>query len=176
MIKMEKSVLRKQIIEKRLGFSNTKKLAAKNHILAHLAESEHFLKADFIGIFYPAGGEIDLTELITLYPDKIFGYPKIVNDKIMYLQVDANTKLKKVGFGLHEPQFGFDITSKLELCLVPALGITQNHYRLGYGKGYFDKFFKLHQNIYKIGIIYEGETVDFEPKGYDIPLDDYIAG
>ena len=33
-------------------------------------EEEHFLKADFVGIFYPTQNEMDLTPLIEKYPDK----------------------------------------------------------------------------------------------------------
>ncbi|SRR5690606_33181668 len=173
---MNKSELRKLIVEKRTGISSKQKLESKQRIIEQLKEDEHFLKADFVGLYYPAHQEMDITELIMLYPNKVFAYPKIVNDKIMYLQIDKNTELKSSSFGVKEPIYGFDITSKLEVILVPALGMTQNNYRLGYGKGYFDKFFKVYPNAYKIGIIYEGEEVTFEPTSFDVPLDSYFKG
>lgn len=173
---MNKSELRKLIVEKRTGISSKQKLESKQRIIEQLREDEHFLKADFVGLYYPAHQEMDITELIMLYPNKVFAYPKIVNDKIMYLQIDKNTELKSSSFGVKEPIYGFDITSKLEVILVPALGMTQNNYRLGYGKGYFDKFFKVYPNAYKIGIIYEGEEVTFEPTSFDVPLDSYFKG
>ncbi|CDR30102.1 Probable 5-formyltetrahydrofolate cyclo-ligase [Acholeplasma oculi] len=173
---MNKSELRKLIVEKRTGISSKQKLESKQRIIEQIKEDEHFLKADFVGLYYPAHQEMDITELIMLYPNKVFAYPKIVNDKIMYLQIDKNTELKSSSFGVKEPIYGFDITSKLEVILVPALGMTQNNYRLGYGKGYFDKFFKVYPNAYKIGIIYEGEEVTFEPTSFDVPLDSYFKG
>ena len=39
--------------------------------------------------------------------------------------------LKKSSFGVSEPSYGFDITSKLEVVIVPALGMTKDNYRLG---------------------------------------------
>lgn len=173
---MNKSELRKLIVEKRTGISSKQKLESKQRIIEQLKEDEHFLKADFVGLYYPAHQEMDITEIIMLYPNKVFAYPKIVNDKIMYLQIDKNTELKSSSFGVKEPIYGFDITSKLEVILVPALGMTKNNYRLGYGKGYFDKFFKVYPNAYKIGIIYEGEEVTFEPTSFDVPLDSYFKG
>lgn len=171
-----KKVLRKQIMDARLGISDVKKVEAKTKVIQQLSEEEHFLKADFIGIYYPIKNEIDLTELIEKYPDKVFAFPKIVNEKIQFLQVDQQMSFKKSNFGVPEPLYGFDITSKLEVVIVPALGMTKDNYRLGYGKGYYDKFFKVYQNPYKIGIIYEQEEVSFEPQPYDIPLDTYFKG
>jgi|SRR5690554_1676878 len=173
---MDKQTLREQIREKRKTFDDQRKKAAKNQVIQALSEDEHFLKADFVGIYHPGHGEMNLTELIEIYPNKIFGYPKIVNDKIMYLQVDKNTVLKRTSFGIYEPQFGFDITDKLEVVIVPSLGLTESRYRLGYGKGYFDRFFKQYANVYKIGVIYEGEIVSFEPSSNDVQMDDYFVG
>lgn len=171
-----KKVLRKQIMDARLEISEKRRIEAANKVLQQLSEEEHFLKADFIGIFYPLKNEIDLTGLIEKYPDKVFAFPKIVNEKIQFLQVDQQMSFKKSNFGVQEPIYGFDITSKLEVVIVPALGMTKDNYRLGYGKGYYDKFFKVYQNPYKIGIIYEQEEVSFEPQPYDIPLDTYFKG
>jgi len=171
-----KKVLRKQIMDARTGISKTRSVEATNKVLQLLSEEEHFLKADFIGIYYPIKNEIDLTSLIEKYPDKVFAFPKIVNEKIQFLQVDQQMSFKKSNFGVLEPLYGFDITSKLEVVIVPALGMTKDNYRLGYGKGYYDKFFKVYQNPYKIGIIYEQEEVSFEPQPYDIPLDTYFKG
>ena len=171
-----KKELRTQIIEKRQGISEAERKKAAENIIQQLSEDEHFLKADFIGIYYPTKNEMDLTSLIDMYPDKIFAYPKIVNEKIQFLQVDKNIDLKKSSFGVSEPNYGFDITSKLEVVVVPALGMTKDNYRLGYGKGYYDKFFKVYQNPYKIGIIYAHEEVSFEPQAYDIALDTYFMG
>ena len=171
-----KKVLREQIVKARLGMSEQQIKIAQEKVIAQLKEEEHFLKADFVGIFYPTRNEMDLTSLIDLFPDKIFAYPKIVNEKIQFLQVDKKIELKKSSFGVTEPSYGFDITSKLEVVIVPALGMTKENYRLGYGKGYYDKFFKVYQNPYKIGIIYEQEQVSFENQAWDVPLDTYLMG
>src|SRR5690554_520816 len=171
-----KKVLRQQIIEKRLGISQSDQIKAQTNIINQLSEEEHFLKADFIGIFYPTKNEMDITSLIDKYPNKIFAYPKIVNEKIQFLQVDSHIDMKKSSFGVFEPSYGFDITSKLEVVIVPALGMTKDNYRLGYGKGYYDKFFKVYQNPHKIGIIYAHEEVTFNSEPWDVALDDYLKG
>ena len=124
-----KKALRQDIIQKRLAKSQTDILNAQNHIIKQLSESEHFLKAEFIGIFYPTKQEMDLTSLIDKYPNKVFAYPKIVNEKIQFLQSDKNIEMKISSFGVSEPAYEFDITSRLEVVLVPALGMTKDNYR-----------------------------------------------
>ncbi len=173
---MNKSTLRKEILKNRLLINDADRIQAQHNIIKQLLEEEHFLKATFVGIFYPTKNEIDLSELITMFPDKIFAYPKVVNERIMYLQLDKHTTFFQTKFGVNEPKYGFDITAKLEVILVPALGMTKSNYRLGYGKGFFDKFFKIYPNAYKIGIIYETEVIEFSPLSYDVALDTYIKG
>ncbi|MCM1023781.1 MAG: 5-formyltetrahydrofolate cyclo-ligase [Prevotella sp.] len=40
------------------------------------------------------------------------------------------------------------------LCIVPALLYDRYGYRLGYGKGYYDRFLSAHPNMHRVGICY----------------------
>ncbi len=39
-------------------------------------------------------------------------------------------------------------------CVVPALVYDRDGFRLGYGKGYYDRFLSAHKNMYRVGICY----------------------
>lgn len=39
-------------------------------------------------------------------------------------------------------------------CVVPALVYDREGFRLGYGKGYYDRFLSAHKNMYRVGICY----------------------
>ena len=39
-------------------------------------------------------------------------------------------------------------------CIVPALVYDRYGYRLGYGKGYYDRFLSAHKNMFRVGIGY----------------------
>lgn len=62
------------------------------------------------------------------------------------------------------------------ICIVPALAYDRYGYRLGYGKGYYDRFLSAHSDIFKIGIGYCCCTeTKFSHGRYDIPVDFLIT-
>lgn len=60
--------------------------------------------------------------------------------------------------------------------LVPGLVFSPEGYRVGYGGGYYDRFFSKNRETYKIGICFEMQIAPEVPKGkYDIPVDYIIT-
>lgn len=171
-----KSDLRKIIINKRKSNLDEQNNAAKLHILAELSKNSTFLDARLIGIYFPLSVEIDLRDLIEMYPNKTFAFPKIVDDKMIFIAYNKNTEFKLSAFNVYEPVGLDDVSDKLDLVIVPALAMNKRNYRLGFGKGYFDKFFNKHPKPYKIGIIYKDEEIDFKEEDHDIALDCYLMG
>lgn len=47
-----------------------------------------------------------------------------------------------------------------ELVLVPGLMFSQDGYRLGRGKGYFDRYLKKHPKVETLGVAYQIQVVD----------------
>ena len=63
-------------------------------------------------------------------------------------------------------------TSKIEVVFVPLLAFDTNGNRVGYGKGFYDKFLsECHPNTIKIGLsLFEAETAIEDVISNDIPL------
>ena len=40
------------------------------------------------------------------------------------------------------------------VCIVPALAYDMDGFRLGYGKGYYDRFLSAHKGLYNVGVEY----------------------
>ena len=51
------------------------------------------------------------------------------------------------------------------LCIIPALSFDMNGYRLGYGKGYYDRFLSKFKGL-KIGLCYGGCVCEELPHGH----------
>ena len=60
-----------------------------------------------------------------------------------------------------------------DVVLAPCVGFTRDGYRLGYGRGYFDRWMALHPGVTAIGIAWSGSEIDaaaFEVQPHDQPL------
>lgn len=149
------------------------KLIKEKIICQKIAKDENFRLAKVIGVYYPFGSEVDISSLI--HEDAVFAYPKIIGDKMEFIAVNKKTKWIKSSFGVYEPKNGKIVSNKIDLLLISTLAKNKNNYRLGYGKGYYDKFIKLYQPKRKIGILFDNYQLDFMEDLWDIALDYYIS-
>lgn len=88
--------------------------------------------------------------------------------------LDEDTELVPNGFGIPEPAAGETVPAdETDIVLLPLLAFDQRGYRVGYGKGYYDKFLEgCREDVIKIGLSYfePVECID-DGTGYDVPLD-----
>ncbi len=90
-----------------------------------------------------------------------------------YLLTD-NTKFKKNSYNIPEPIDGIEVpVSKIEVVFVPLLAYDKNGNRVGYGKGFYDKFLsKCNPGTIKIGLsLFEPEATIEDISVTDIKLD-----
>jgi 5-formyltetrahydrofolate cyclo-ligase len=85
-----------------------------------------------------------------------------------------NTKIKKNTYNIPEPIDGIEIkSSQLEVVFVPLLAFDNLGHRIGYGKGFYDRFLiSCKPETLKIGLsFFEAEGKAFEASRNDIKLD-----
>jgi len=92
---------------------------------------------------------------------------------IHFLLTD-NTKIKKNEYSIPEPVDGIEVlTSKIEVVFVPLLAFDTNGNRVGYGKGFYDKFLsECKPETIKIGLsFFEAEEIITDIFESDVKLD-----
>jgi 5-formyltetrahydrofolate cyclo-ligase len=85
-----------------------------------------------------------------------------------------NTKIRKNQYNIPEPVDGIEVPdSKIEVVFVPLLAFDKHGNRIGYGKGFYDKFlFQCNPGTIKIGLsFFEAEPVCNDIFESDIRLD-----
>lgn len=90
-----------------------------------------------------------------------------------YLLTDS-TKIKKNNYGIPEPLDGIEIQpSQIEVVFVPLLAFDRDGNRVGYGKGFYDRFLKdCKPETIKIGLsFFEPDSSWIESSDEDIKLD-----
>jgi 5-formyltetrahydrofolate cyclo-ligase len=102
-------------------------------------------------------------------------FPKtdFAQTKLQALEVDKQTVFEMNHAGIGEPVDGEVIyPDELDMVFVPMLAYDKKGFRVGYGKGFYDRY--LHQcksNVIKVGFSYfEPEECIPEVNEFDIPL------
>ncbi len=157
-------------------FANLKEqdlIKRKQEIIKFLKINPQFITAKKVGIYYPLIGEIDLTSLLVLYPEKQFYFPKTENKDLTFREVNDLKELQLGKFGLKEPTLLHKKEQFIDLYLVPCVATTKN-YRIGHGAGYYDRYFKNHFG-YKIGIVHQAmKNLDVDVEVHDIAMDEIL--
>lgn len=86
---------------------------------------------------------------------------------------NLKTELVPHPYGMLEPSETSPIfpTEHLQLIVVPGIAFDRNGYRLGYGKGFYDRFLTKCSHAVAIGLAYRVQLVeDTFPQAWDVPV------
>lgn len=100
--------------------------------------------------------------------------------EIILCEIHGFDELKPNKMGILEPRADIiRIANRkdIDMAIVPGAVFDKEGNRIGYGAGYYDKFFSsLKKDIVKIGICYDFQLVDFAPSSpHDVPMDYIIT-
>ncbi len=104
-------------------------------------------------------------------------YPLIIkqsgNNEMMAIIVNDHTLFETNKYGIAEPINGFSrLGVEIDMVMVPLLCFDTNGYRVGYGKGYYDRFLSTcRKDCIKIGFSYFAPVDEIEDiDQFDIKL------
>jgi 5-formyltetrahydrofolate cyclo-ligase len=120
------------------------------------------------------------------FPHVRISLPKMKGDELENIYFEGLHQLKKNKWGILEPEQGVPTpTEKIDMVIVPLLAFDEKGHRVGYGKGFYDRFLaQCRKNCQRIGISFFSATTLIEdiddndirltscinPSGYDIFL------
>ena len=172
---MDKSTLRNELKRKRkenFAFSSS----LSNIIISKVISHPKYIQSKKVGIYVSKEDEVNTLPLLTsaLKEKQVF-VPKVVGDSMIMVRIHSIDELHLGSFNILEPEDNIDASS-LDLMIVPMLGYDDQKHRIGYGKGYYDRYFITHPNMYKLGLSYASQHVDTTyPNKNDIPLDEILT-
>ncbi|RRO15307.1 5-formyltetrahydrofolate cyclo-ligase [Flavobacteriaceae bacterium 14752] len=94
-----------------------------------------------------------------------------------FLLTDA-TAIKENAWGIPEPQEGLEVpVNKIDVVFVPLLAFDRHGHRVGYGKGFYDRFLRqCRGNTLKIGLsFFDALDSTLTPNAHDVALDGVIT-
>lgn len=155
---MKKREIRQLYLEKRKTLSEqevtlwSQNITAK--VLQNLTVEQHYIHL-FASLKKQV--EVDTYPLVEALwkRDKKPVVPKIISThQLVHYQWNPQTKMTVNAWGIPEPEAGEKILpEQLDVVLVPLLAIDQQGQRVGYGKGFYDRFLAAcNSNVLKIGL------------------------
>jgi 5-formyltetrahydrofolate cyclo-ligase len=167
---MDKKVLRKQMIHQRNQLTQAEIERSSQSIVEQIEKLDTFKNATCIASFKAFSSEIDLSKLT--HKKAYFAYPKVEEDGIHFYKDDGTVKYKTSRFGIEEIENGENVDQEIDFMIVPALAIDHHLYRVGYGKGFYDRFLSQFRPKTVIGVIYTFQYVkQIDHSTYDQKLD-----
>ena len=179
-LKEQKQELRRDLLKKREGIAREAKEKMDNRILALFTSLISYRYSDTLLLYYPTKGEVDTRPLIkkALKAGKRVALPVCLDtESVMeYYFIRSENDLETGKYGIPAPKkncekFDKDDEHKGMIIVVPALAFDKEGYRLGYGKGYYDRYIN-EISATSIGLVYSDFVMDKLPRGrFDISVD-----
>lgn len=159
---MNKEALRKEYTNIRKNIKN--KSYKDNKIFNKIINSKIYKESNVVALYHSLNSEVDTINLIKyMLKDKKQVYlPKVLNDTDM--EFYKITMLEDIDYknnlGIYEPSINQDKLNKylLDLIIIPGICFDKNKNRIGFGKGYYDKYMEDIKAI-KVALSYEEQVV-----------------
>ncbi|MBR5637093.1 MAG: 5-formyltetrahydrofolate cyclo-ligase [Pseudobutyrivibrio sp.] len=146
--------------------------------LKALLESD-FERANIFLCFYPFGSEVDVLLLYKHLLEKgkelYFPVSDKGNHQLIFRRVSNLSSDFHLGaYDIMEPNDDLPVYNNDSDAVVftPGLVFDTNLNRLGYGAGYYDRFFHQHSDVIKIGLCFNSQiNNEIIPEEHDVPMD-----
>lgn len=179
-IKEEKNALRAVYSQRRADMDIERKKKLDEKIINKFMSLATYRYAHTLLLYYPVKNEIDVIPIIenALASGKRVALPRCeAKGSVMYYHyINSLDDLVDGRFGIKEPREDAELFDRENLggpcaVIIPALAYDRSGYRLGYGKGFYDRYFSS-PGISTVGLIYSDFLAAKLPHGrYDIAVD-----
>src|SRR5574344_294851 len=143
--------LRKNIINKK----NTLE------VQKNLYNNKRFINSYKVLIYVSNKEEIDTYEIIKkcfILKKEVY-VPKCIDNNIYFYKINNLNELVLGSFNIYEPTTNILFNNEDSICIIPGIAFDKNLYRIGYGRGFYDRFLANYKG-YKIGLTLDELIID----------------
>ncbi len=181
----EKAQIRSRILAARGALAKEECAQRSALICEKFLQSDEYLNAETLFLYKAYNNEVDTDAIFkkAVSDGKIVCYPKseIVDGMpdLRFYMVDDLSLLSEGYKGIYEPD-GKDegrlFTKSADVCVAPGVAFDRMCHRIGYGKGFYDKYLSDNPQKTVIALAYDMQIVDdFEPDDNDRNADMVIT-
>lgn len=162
---MPKRSLRSQLLARRRALSHDSWLMSSRLAQQNLLSLEEYRQAECIALYAAVHNETDTAEILqaAFGAGKRVLYPAVCGAHMVFRLVEGLNTLQEGAFGILEPcAIGTDHQAdEADLIVVPGVAFDLTGHRIGYGKGFYDRF--LHhpgRKAHLVGLCHDFQVID----------------
>lgn len=172
---MKKNLLRKLISKKLNSISREERSIIEKKIQNNLFKSKVWNQADSVGITMSSSSEWDTKEIIKrAWKENKYVYIPKITTQMAFQQLKNFDELHKGKYDLLEIRHERRKVdkSKIDLLIVPGIAFNLEGYRLGFGKGYYDRYLN-DFNKQSVSLLFEEIQLlkELPVENHDLPVD-----
>ena len=182
---LTKAELRRQALERRAALPAELRRTFSERIHRHVLAHPWVQQAERVHIYCSFGTEVETHELCQqlLQYGKRVAVPIVAGTELLHAWISPKTHFQPNSWGIPEPVVTPDELlsaealqlSTRDVVLVPVVAYDRWLYRLGYGRGYYDRFLR-RVRAHRIGLAFSVQAVERLPhEPHDIALDAIIT-
>jgi len=147
-------------------------------IIQKVLSHSQYQQAHTIGIYVSLPQEVNTIPIIefALLSHRVC-VPRVQGDIMDFYEITSLNELQEGHFHVLEPTTPYQVQPQdIDLMIIPMLAYDDAKYRVGYGKGYYDKYMRNGFQGYKLGLAFSFQYVDhIMVDQYDVPLDEILT-
>jgi 5-formyltetrahydrofolate cyclo-ligase len=179
-----KQTVRKRLLAARDDSPKEYRDRASEEISRKLLDADWYAESERIFVYAAIRREVDLSAFIRqAWADgKELYFPKVCGDTMEFYRADSFSELTPGAFGVPEPVSTEPVLRMIPFLtpiLVPGVAFSRDNHRIGYGKGYYDRYLLANQKnkrLAAIGVAFSFQIVDgFETEPTDYPVQTVVT-
>lgn len=126
-------------------------------ICERILTAEEYRQAKVVYAYYPLGNEASLLPVMEdcLKSGRKLALPKVNGADMDFFQITELSQVEEGCFHVMEPTTTRKVQETQALVLTPGVAFDRTGNRLGYGKGFYDRYFAQYPGLLRMGVAYD---------------------
>ena len=166
----QKQQLRRELKNRRDALTRHQLVLGSEKITSQVMVHPRFQSANTVFIYLSFASEVRTQALIErlLEEGKTIAVPKIIDkEKMLSVAFHGWDDLITAELGILTPESAKPLNTHYDLVITPGLGFTQRGERIGFGAGYYDRWFAKNSFNYSIALAFDEQIVA------ELPVDEF---
>ena len=179
-LKRAKRALRREVLALRDALPQADRVERSRRIADRLLALPELAEVRTVMAFSSFGSEVDTAPILERVAERgaRLALPRIQDGEIVPVTYRPGEPVTEAAFGALEPSEGDVLAStEVDVVVTPGVAFDRGGFRVGYGGGYYDRFFRgARVEMFRVAVGFAVQVVEEVPHGLgDLPMDALVT-